>query len=249
MIKFFRHIRQRYISEGKTGKYIKYAIGEIVLVVIGILIALQINNWNESRKIKLTWHTYTASLIKDLKQDTTTLNYITTYVKADSLYLDKLSKRLSKTNATTDTLKKIARYELTLSHKTYRPPNNKTFIAMQANGTLELFDDKTYAMLLNLQTLQGIAETIIKANNSAFLSQLSNLTSKYSMNEINAISGPLLDSAWQNTDTGDLFSRVEGYMATKNLVNKNNGKRYKELLKLTEKALNQLIEIQENQND
>lgn len=50
MIKFFRKIRQNLLSEGKTGKYLKYAFGEIVLVVIGILIALQINNWNESRK-------------------------------------------------------------------------------------------------------------------------------------------------------------------------------------------------------
>ena len=49
MIKFFRHIRQQLLSENKTGKYFKYAIGEIVLVVIGILIALQINNWNENR--------------------------------------------------------------------------------------------------------------------------------------------------------------------------------------------------------
>ncbi len=50
MIKFFRNIRQTLIMENKTSKYLKYAIGEIVLVVIGILIALQINNWNEQRK-------------------------------------------------------------------------------------------------------------------------------------------------------------------------------------------------------
>ncbi|WP_250435890.1 DUF6090 family protein [Hanstruepera flava] len=50
MIKFFRKIRQQLLSEGKTGKYLKYAIGEIILVVIGILIALQINNWNDVRK-------------------------------------------------------------------------------------------------------------------------------------------------------------------------------------------------------
>jgi len=50
MIKFFRHIRQNLIMENKTSKYLKYAIGEIVLVVVGILIALQINNWNELRK-------------------------------------------------------------------------------------------------------------------------------------------------------------------------------------------------------
>ncbi|WP_340156385.1 DUF6090 family protein [uncultured Winogradskyella sp.] len=50
MIKIFRKIRQNLLMENKTGKYFKYAIGEIVLVVIGILIALQINNWNEQRK-------------------------------------------------------------------------------------------------------------------------------------------------------------------------------------------------------
>lgn len=49
MIKFFRKIRHNLVMENKTGKYFKYAIGEIILVVIGILIALQINNWNDKR--------------------------------------------------------------------------------------------------------------------------------------------------------------------------------------------------------
>ena len=49
MIKFFRQIRLNLMETGKTGKYLKYAIGEIVLVVIGILIALQVNNWNNGR--------------------------------------------------------------------------------------------------------------------------------------------------------------------------------------------------------
>lgn len=50
MIKFFRKIRQNLLSESKFSKYLIYAIGEIILVVIGILIALQINNWNEKQK-------------------------------------------------------------------------------------------------------------------------------------------------------------------------------------------------------
>jgi Family of unknown function (DUF6090) len=49
MIKFFRKIRQNLLVENKTGKYFKYAIGEIVLVMIGILLALQVNNWNQQR--------------------------------------------------------------------------------------------------------------------------------------------------------------------------------------------------------
>ena len=53
MIKFFRKIRQKLLRENKFGKYVLYAIGEIVLVVIGILIAVQINNWNERSKERI----------------------------------------------------------------------------------------------------------------------------------------------------------------------------------------------------
>ena len=50
--RFFRSIRQSLLSEGKTAKYLKYAVGEFLLIVAGILVALQIQNWNEERKIK-----------------------------------------------------------------------------------------------------------------------------------------------------------------------------------------------------
>ncbi|MEH6748121.1 MAG: DUF6090 family protein [Maribacter arcticus] len=70
MIKFFRKIRQNLLNEGKTGKYIKYAIGEIFLVVIGILIALQINNWNEARKDKKYLNRVYTQIKNDLQKDT-----------------------------------------------------------------------------------------------------------------------------------------------------------------------------------
>lgn len=66
MIKFFRKIRQNLLLEGKTSRYIKYAIGEIVLVVIGILIALQINNWNENRKDTIEEQAILESLFLNL---------------------------------------------------------------------------------------------------------------------------------------------------------------------------------------
>ena len=67
MIKFFRKIRQNLLSEGKTGRYFKYAFGEIVLVVIGILIALQVNNWNDERKDKISEHIQLKKIESELK--------------------------------------------------------------------------------------------------------------------------------------------------------------------------------------
>ncbi|WP_458628413.1 hypothetical protein [Winogradskyella sp. PC D3.3] len=67
MIKFFRHIRKDLMETGKTSKYFKYAIGEIILVVIGILIALQINNWNEKRLQKLTLSNYYERMHEELE--------------------------------------------------------------------------------------------------------------------------------------------------------------------------------------
>ncbi|WP_282043666.1 DUF6090 family protein [Winogradskyella flava] len=67
MIKFFRQIRLNLMETGKTSKYFKYAIGEIILVVIGILIALQINNWNEGKKAKAKEREALLEIVSDLE--------------------------------------------------------------------------------------------------------------------------------------------------------------------------------------
>ncbi len=69
MIKFFRRIRQRLLSENKLRKYLIYAIGEILLVVTGILIALQINNWNDQRKLDKEVFKINERLILDIDND------------------------------------------------------------------------------------------------------------------------------------------------------------------------------------
>ena len=65
MIKIFRNSRKNSLTEGKTMKYFKYAFGEIILVVIGILIALQINNWNESKKNQFEAKNYLDSFYEE----------------------------------------------------------------------------------------------------------------------------------------------------------------------------------------
>ncbi len=76
MIKFFRRIRQRLLTENKFSKYLLYAIGEIALVVIGILIALSINNWNQERQNRKLEKRYLSGFIQDLKQDSIDLSRV-----------------------------------------------------------------------------------------------------------------------------------------------------------------------------
>ena len=78
MIKFFRNIRQILIMENNTSKYLKYAIGEIVLVVIGILIALQINNWNEIRKTENMGKVFIGEIYAEIKNEISNINDILT---------------------------------------------------------------------------------------------------------------------------------------------------------------------------
>ncbi|WP_299519318.1 DUF6090 family protein [Winogradskyella sp.] len=92
MIKFFRHIRKSLIEQNKMGKYFKYAIGEILLVVIGILIALQINNWNEDKKAHKIEVTYLESLRTEF---TANLNALNTSISKCNRLVNQLDEILT----------------------------------------------------------------------------------------------------------------------------------------------------------
>ncbi|WP_133085484.1 DUF6090 family protein [Winogradskyella aurantia] len=101
MIKFFRKIRYDLIGKNKTGKpahqtgrYLKYAVGEIILVVIGILIALSISDWNENRKNILSEKRYLNDLIQDLKNDAIMLNQINIFLESKSASKTKIEPLL-----------------------------------------------------------------------------------------------------------------------------------------------------------
>jgi hypothetical protein len=105
MIKFFRKIRQNSIKENKIINYLKYAIGEIILVVLGILIALSINNWNDNRKDRIAekqlYKTLIESLESDLKDVRSTTKIIDSAIIAQRIFitesLESVKSRLSDT--------------------------------------------------------------------------------------------------------------------------------------------------------
>lgn len=119
MIKFFRRIRQQLLTEHKFNKYLLYAIGEIVLVVIGILIALGINNWNENRKTEDQLKQFLVSLKSDLRNDLNEINLVSASQIIRSKRIKEAIELSKNPNLETILLNDTTKY--------YDPGNNFTF--------------------------------------------------------------------------------------------------------------------------
>jgi len=94
MITLFRRVREKLIGEGKVRRYLIYAVGEILLVVIGILLALQINNWNESRKQDLAEQEFIEGVKYDLSQDRDYIQMIIQSAESKFRLLDVLEREI-----------------------------------------------------------------------------------------------------------------------------------------------------------
>ena len=106
MIKFFRNIRKRLLKENRFNKYLLYAIGEIILVVIGILIALQISNSNEAKKDRAFEIKMLKEVRKEIIKDTIYFNMLTRRVKIGKEGAQKLIDLIIEKNTNVDTVSK-----------------------------------------------------------------------------------------------------------------------------------------------
>ncbi len=99
MINFFRKIRKKLADDNKPLKYMRYAVGEIVLVVIGILIALSINNWNENEKQKIFANRVLNDIKISMKDNYSQFNFVLDYnedgIQSGEIILNHLDNNLS----------------------------------------------------------------------------------------------------------------------------------------------------------
>lgn len=150
MIKFFRKIRQDLLSKGKTGKYFKYAIGEIVLVVIGILIALQINNWNEIQKTNKWEKRFLKDLKNELKNDfeqlTAVYNMQLNKGNANRKVLELIKTANREDKAIVDSVYAIAQY----GNMTFFPTTGVYDSALSAGKIENIKNDSLKYGILNL---------------------------------------------------------------------------------------------------
>jgi len=137
MIKFFRKIRQQMLTENKFSKYLLYAIGEIILVVIGILIALQINTWNNTNIDRQKEKEYLNNLIEDLKTQT---NLINTQIKHEANMRLNCEKALRQLNAKNINGDSITVYLGNITRRTF-VVNDPTFQDLISSGNILLIKD------------------------------------------------------------------------------------------------------------
>jgi len=154
MIKFFRHIRKNLLNQGKTTKYLFYATGEILLVVIGILLALGINNWNSQLQLKKSNKVFLNKMLKDLDANEKRLGGIVYDSLNDSTY-----PSLEEAVKASDSIVKLTYVGLNESHFNYLMS-----APFSAGNSLLNLNDNTYSELSNTGKLYSLgSDTLVEA--------------------------------------------------------------------------------------
>tara|TARA_R110001592_G_scaffold3704_1_gene21320 strand:+ start:785 stop:1525 length:741 start_codon:yes stop_codon:yes gene_type:complete len=208
MLKLFRNIRKNLLVENKTAKYFKYAIGEIVLVVIGILIALSINTWNTERNNHKIVLKNTKSLIANLEKDSIYMENRIQELQTEENSMLRLEGRLSHSEATIDTLVKIVRYEFRPLIPVINFKNENTYKTMVLSGDINLFDSQITEAIYAIYRKQEGIENISESNFNQFIQATQDFQERYSLKITrNTINGHLQDLLWQDVNAKDLIAR------------------------------------------
>jgi len=168
MIPFFRKIRKKLADDNKPLKYFRFAIGEIILVVIGILIALSINNWNSNRIQKQKEHLLLGSLNKEFKSNKIQLDSVLTKHKYSMKSVEYLMSRLPIKNIKTENLDSLSFHIYHLgTYYTFNPSGgvinslmNSSSIDIITNNELRQLIIGWNDVLLNYQEKEIMARDI-----------------------------------------------------------------------------------------
>lgn len=162
MIRFFRKIRLRLLTENKTGKYLKYAIGEIALVMIGILLALQVNNWNNNRINKQTEQDYYCLLVADFEADKAELSG---RLKDTEQRIQLAKQLLLDLDAQTKTKAELIGEFFLVQRSVAFIPSKATITDLTSSGKLSLIRDaELRTKLLSFYEYQDIMVNIAREN-------------------------------------------------------------------------------------
>jgi len=213
MIKLFRKIRQNLLAEGKTTKYFKYAIGEIVLVVIGILIALSINNWNQDRLNKNEEQIYLKAIKTDLTKDTLRLNQIISNIDTQLTSLEIIKKGLTSDSTT---INQDIAFTTSLVTTFNFIPEKATIDDLKSSGKLNLIANKKVRD--TLLTYYNDVDTRISALNTSIVTYARDIIAPFLMTDYSLEFGYPESLVTEKSKIESLTSKQKGNQFLNNAV-------------------------------
>jgi hypothetical protein len=238
MIKFFRKIRYDLMEKNKTGKYFKYAIGEIILVVIGILIALNINNWNENRKLKKAKTEYYIQLVEELNLD----------IKESEPHLKKIEQSISgyDTYLTIFETPNMPLDSIYLNIKKVDPIfaptrfNTKTIEVLKSTGDIKLMPKTIRNLLIRLENQHNLYYDENDTNYGLYLNTTieAYLINAFSLQNMLINQEQLSNALNIKTNFADQIAKLHMSLSLKNFAERNEIESLKNILSLTHELKN-----------
>jgi len=244
MLKLFRRIRQKMLAENKLRNYLLYAMGEIILVVIGILIALQVNTWNEQLKKNKLKNEYMAALENDLSKDkkqlNSRLNLNKKMIKDLALIKDEITNGNIKT--TEDFI--MTRNSVGGGIRLINTYNTNSFNLLISSGNIGLLDKQLREDIMELNRLQKTEKEINNSNRNFFLNFMQRMSLKYPdlSNPFNSES--IHELLWRGVNMDELPRDITSYLGQREYTISRYIELTQNVLNQTEKVLKQL-KIQE----
>jgi hypothetical protein len=223
MIKFFRKTRYALMRKNKTGKYLKYAIGEVVLVVIGIIIALQINEWNNFRITNKKIETTLNTIHNDIIKDSIRINELIKGMKTDVDHNTIMNKRANSRGATLDTLIQIAKYEFQYFWIAGIEYTDDNYESLKSSGLIEIIPDTLKTVLTEFYNIQNYWVGILKQTNIQYRERFDDFTKTYSpsISSTNKEYTLLNNIGWTNVNPRHFYPRLYAVLQARAVLYKN----------------------------
>lgn len=220
-------------------KYVGYALGEMILIIISLLLALQLNQFNTNRIKEKKRQYYIQQLAQDLQQDLKSIENATIQINKELDLIDRYEKRLNHNTAKMDTLIKIAKTEFNPNFPRLVRFTRNTQETLKSTGDIGLISNEVLEALAALNELQEAQyyyqQMSLESHNAQFEDYLNN----YGLYAGLIKKGPIYNEIWQNIDGSDLALKFNAIQTIKLSTLTNAKYNYQRI----EQETNRVIEV------
>ena len=245
MISFLRKIRKSLIKSGSARRYLLYSIGEIALVVIGILLALQVNNWNERRKNNSRLKAIIPGLLAEIRHDSVEISNTMVTLGAELELLRQFEFRLNQEESSVDTLIQIAKNEFTPGvNDVALFMNNVTYTTLIQSGEISLFPNHFVQAINEYYMLYNQLNRTDQHSWTLYTSAVSQYLDVFTFNGSFISNGPINEAIWENPDIQVLGPKFGKFANIKRLYMRTLKGHLEPMVEKNEHLITQLKKIQ-----